>query len=169
MDKKTEITKPFAVLFGIPYKHYLSHPVFSQYDEFFYPEDQTHFINLEKELTQYFSGLKAKDKNLLVTNSPLVLDIFNNFILSVKLKDLGLAKHKDIIKNRLKLHHIGLYYSKETVSHGLRTSEVKEVNLNESGLVLDLEDLNQRIYSKGLSLMDVLHRLKFGETVEKSI
>ena len=167
MNKKTEITKPFAVLFGIPYKYYLSHPVFSQYDKFFYPENQTHFLTLEKELTQYFSGLKAKDKNLLVTNSPLVLDVFNNFILSVKLKELGLAKHKDIIRSRLKLHHIGLYYGKETVSHGLRTSEVKEIDLNESGLVWDLEDLNQKIYSKGLSLMDALNQLKF--VIEESV
>ncbi len=166
MNKKIKITKPFAVLFGIPYKHCFI-PDFNDYDKFMYPENQTHFTNLEKYLVNYFSGLKAKDKNLLVTNSPLVLDVFNNFIFSVKLKELGLAKHKDIIKSRLKLHHIGLYYGKETVSHGLRTSEVKQIDLNESGLVWDLEDLNQKIYSKKLSLMDTLNQLKF--VIEESI
>lgn len=169
MNKKTEITKPFAVLFGIPYKYYFSPSLYLDYDKFFYPENQTHFLTLEKELTQYFSGLKAKDKNLLVTNSPLVLDVFNNFILSVKLKELGLAKHKDIIKSRLKLHHIGLYYSKEDLSFGIRNAEIKEIDLNESGLIWDLEDLNQRLYSKKLSLMDALQWLKFGEITEKSI
>lgn len=157
--KKTEITKPFAVLFGVPYKYYFSSPLFSEYDKFIYPENQTHFTNLEKDLIQYFSELKAKDKNLLVTNNPIVLDIFNNFILSVKLKELGSIKYTNVIKSRLKLHHIGLYYSKEIVCHGLRVSEIKEIDLNESGLVLDLEDLNQTLYSKKASLMDVLHRI----------